>query len=59
MDTEKNIYQPLDMDMIAKKKHRTVSSEEALRDVVSVKWSDSVLKGERKVEVECAELATS
>ena len=41
-------YKKLDMDLIAKKPSRTVSSDEALRDISPIKWSDAVLSGKKK-----------
>ena len=42
-------YKKLNMELIAKKSSKTVSSSEALRDVVPVEWSDDVISGKSKV----------
>ena len=44
-------YRKLDMSKLASRKHQTMSSKEALRDVEPIKWSDDVLSGNKKVTI--------
>lgn len=44
-------YAILDMDLIRSKKTKYISSEEALKDVVPIEWTDEVLSGKKKVEL--------
>lgn len=48
---KKDVYQPLDMNILHGKNRRVVSSEQALKDVSIIEWSSDVLAGERKVEI--------
>jgi len=48
---KKDVYQPLDMNILNGKTRRVVSSEQALKDVSIIEWSSDVLAGERKVEI--------
>ncbi|MCL2528633.1 MAG: hypothetical protein FWE42_09480 [Defluviitaleaceae bacterium] len=42
-------YKPLDLKKLHGKKHVTVSSEEALKDVIPIEWDDDVVSGNKKV----------
>lgn len=42
-------YPAFDMRVLDKKKKRIVSSEEALKEIIPINWSSSVLSGEKKV----------
>lgn len=44
---DSNGYRKLDMSKLANRKHKIMSSKEALRDVEPMKWSDEVLNGEK------------
>lgn len=42
-------YNTFDLNKIMQKKSKIVSSEDALKDVIPVEWSDEVLRGKEKV----------
>lgn len=44
-------YNTLDLQAVLSKKSKIVSSEEALREVVPVSWSDDVMQSQKKVVV--------
>jgi RimJ/RimL family protein N-acetyltransferase len=44
-----NKYNPLDMKILRSKESTTISSEEALKDIEPIDWSDEVLSGKKKV----------
>ena len=44
-------YSKLNMSVLQNKKSKTVSSAEALRDVVPFNWSEQVLTGKQKIKV--------
>lgn len=44
-------YEGINLDILKSKKSRIISSEEALKDVVPIEWSDEVLEGKEKVVI--------
>jgi len=42
-------YRHLDITKLRSKKSIVISSEESLKDIVPIDWSDEVLSGEKKV----------
>lgn len=42
-------YRKLNLSKLAGRKHRVISSEEALKDITPINWSDDVKNGIRKV----------
>ena len=42
-------YRKLDMSKLKFREHSTISTEEALKDVTPIKWSQEVLDGKKKV----------
>lgn len=44
-------YRQFDINRIKNKQSKIVSSEEALKDVTPIKWSEDVLLGKRKITV--------
>lgn len=44
-------YNTLDLQVLLSKKSKIVSSEEALREVEPVSWSDDVMQSQKKVVV--------
>ena len=44
-------YRRLDFSKISSRNTKVVSSEEALKDVTPVEWSEDILNGKRKVTV--------
>ena len=44
-------YKKLDRNILQNKKRRIISSNEALKDIVPIKWSDDVIKGRKKVTI--------
>lgn len=44
-------YNTLDLQVLLSKKSKIVSSEEALREVDPVSWSDDVMQSQKKVVV--------
>ena len=42
-------YRKLNLSKLAGRKHRVISSEEALKDIKPINWSDDVKNGIRKV----------
>ncbi|MCL2223843.1 MAG: hypothetical protein FWB96_02620 [Defluviitaleaceae bacterium] len=46
---EKPTYVPIDMEKIKNKKCTFISSEEALKDVIPIEWSDEVANGDKRV----------
>lgn len=51
MDKKETQYARFDLQILANKKSRIVSSEEALKDVVPIDWGSEVLEGKKKVLV--------
>lgn len=41
----------LDFSKINKRKHKTMSSTDALKGVVPIKWSDDALSGKKMVKI--------
>lgn len=49
-------YPKIDFKQLLKNKKTTiVSSEEALKDVTPIDWSDDVLSGKKKIIIDCDE----
>ena len=44
-------YKKLDRNILQNKKRRIISSNEALKDIVPIKWSDDVINGRKKVTI--------
>lgn len=44
-------YGTLDLNVLAAKKSRIVSSEEVLKNVKPIEWGDEILRGEKRVIV--------
>lgn len=42
-------YEGLNLNILKSKKSRIISSEEALKDIIPIEWSDEVLEGKEKV----------
>lgn len=42
-------YGTLDLQVLASKKSKIVSSQEALKDVKPIEWGNDVLRGEKRV----------
>ena len=51
MYANNQIYRRLDFSKISSRNTKVVSSEEALKDVTPVEWSEDILNGKRKVTV--------
>ena len=51
MDKKETQYAHFDLQILANKKSRIISSEEALKDVVPIDWGSEVLEGKKKVLV--------
>ena len=51
MYANNQIYRRLDFSKISSRNTKVVSSEEALKDVKPIEWSEDVLNGKRKVTV--------
>ena len=47
--TDKAKYKPLDLNKLKDKKRENISSEEALKDVIPIKWRDDVVGGNNRV----------
>lgn len=45
-------YRKLDKSKLANRKRRTLSTEEALKDISPIQWSESVLNGSKKVLIQ-------
>lgn len=43
------MYKRLDLNKINKRVKKTISSEEALKDIEPIKWSKDILLGKKKV----------
>lgn len=41
----------LDFSKINKRKHKTMSSANALKEIMPIKWSDDVLSGKKMVKI--------
>ena len=48
-EIEMESYSTLDMQSIMRKKSKTISSEEALKDVIPIPWKDSLFSSDTKV----------
>jgi len=46
---ENKEYRRLDITKLRSKKSSVISSEESLKDIVPIDWSDEVLSGKKKV----------
>lgn len=44
-------YNTFDLNVIMKKNAKVISSEEALKDVNPVEWSEDILQGKEKVVI--------
>ncbi len=51
MYANNQIYRRLDFSKISSRNTKVVSSEEALKDVKPIEWSEDVLNGKRKVTI--------
>lgn len=51
MDKKETQYAHFDLQTLANKKSRIISSEEALKDVIPIDWGSEVLDGKKKVLV--------
>lgn len=51
MYANNQIYRRLDFSKISSRNTKVVSSEEALKDVIPVEWSEDILNGKRKVTI--------
>lgn len=51
MNKTEHGYTRLDLKMLSGKKHRVISSSEALKDVVPVEWGEDVFAGKKRVIV--------
>ena len=51
MYANNQIYRRLDFSKISSRNTKVVSSEEALKDVTPVEWSEDILNGKRKVTI--------
>ncbi|WP_461818140.1 hypothetical protein [Faecalimonas sp.] len=51
MYTNNQTYRRLDFTKIRSRNTRIVSSEEVLKDIDPVKWSEDVISGKRKVTI--------
>ena len=47
--TKQSGYRQLDLNKLKGKSRKTIASEEALKDVIPIEWSESVLQGKIKV----------
>lgn len=52
MDTNTLEYRRLDFSKISKRITGTMSTEESLKDVIPIDWSDEVLSGNKKVMID-------
>ena len=48
---ETKSYRRLDMSKLKNRKIGTMSSEEALKDIVPINWAEDVLNGQKKVVI--------
>jgi hypothetical protein len=55
ISTERREYKKLDMNKLNCRITEFISTEEALKDVIPIEWSDDVLSGKKKVTVTAAE----
>ena len=46
---DKPVYKPLDMRKLKDKKHIVVPTDDALKDVVPIKWDEEVINGNKRV----------
>lgn len=46
---DRSDYRRLDMSKLKDRKIGTMSSEEALKDIIPINWSEDVLSGKKKV----------
>lgn len=44
-------YRKLNMSKLSGRKHRIISSETALKDVVPIEWSDDIKAGKKKIQI--------
>lgn len=51
MYTNNQTYRRIDFGKIRNRNRKIVSSEEALKDVKPIEWSEDVLNGKRKVTI--------
>lgn len=45
-------YRKLNMSKLSNRKHKIISTNEALKDVSPIKWSNDVLDGMKKVQID-------
>lgn len=51
IDMTGTTYRKLNMSKLSGRKHRIISSETALKDVVPIEWSDDVKAGKKKIQI--------
>lgn len=51
MSAQKETYNKLDISKLKTRKHRIISSTEALKDVTPMEWSNDVVSGKKIVKI--------
>lgn len=44
-------YRKLDLSKLKSRKRKVISTEDSLRDIVPIQWSDEVISGQKKVVI--------
>lgn len=45
-------YRKLNMSKLSNRKHKTISTTESLKDITPIQWSESILQGINKAQVD-------
>ena len=45
-------YRKLNMSKLLNRKHKTISTTESLKDITPIQWSESILQGINKAQVD-------
>ena len=48
----RNGYRKMNMSKLSNRKHKVISTNEALKDVAPIEWSSNVLNGTNKVRID-------
>lgn len=45
-------YKKINMSQLSSRRHKTISTNEALKDITPIQWSKNVLNGTSKVQID-------
>lgn len=45
-------YKKLNKTKLSNRKHRTISTVESLKDITPIQWSENILQGKSKVQID-------